>query len=89
MLLILYQVFNSGITEEKFRIRETCRDCADTVLNSRVEFVKGAEPDTCFFIGSILAKFYNLLPKFKPKWTARLGAKQLYEAFRKVGVTVD
>ncbi len=60
----------------------------DTVPNSRVEFAKGAEPDTRSYKVDF-SKIHNMLPEFKPKWNARLGAKQLYEAFKKIGVTVD
>ena len=56
--------------------------------NSRVEFAKDAEPDTRSYRVDF-SKIHKALPEFKPKWTARLGAKQLYEAFKKIGVTVD
>ena len=29
------------------------------------------------------------MPDFSPQWTARKGAKQLYEAYRRVGLTLD
>jgi nucleoside-diphosphate-sugar epimerase len=86
--LIHNQVFNLGITEENYRIRELADIAKDTVPNSRVEFAKGAEPDTRSYKVDF-SKIHNALPEFKPKWTARLGAKQLYEAFKKIGVTVD
>jgi nucleoside-diphosphate-sugar epimerase len=82
------QVFNLGITEENYRVRELAELARDTVPNSRVEFAKGAEPDTRSYRVDF-SKIRNTLPEFKPKWTARLGAKQLYEAFKKIGVTVD
>jgi len=86
--LIHNQVFNLGITEENYRVRELAEIARDAVPNSRVDFAKGAEPDTRSYRVDF-SKIHNLLPEFKPKWTARLGAKQLYEAFKKIGVTVD
>ncbi|MGH8760472.1 MAG: hypothetical protein ACREVW_13320, partial [Burkholderiales bacterium] len=31
----------------------------------------------------------QVLPMFQPKWTARAGAKQLYDAYRQHGVCLD
>jgi nucleoside-diphosphate-sugar epimerase len=86
--LIHNQVFNLGITEENYRIREIAEITRDTVPNSRLEFAKDAEPDKRSYRVDF-SKIHTVLPAFKPKWTARLGAKQLYEAFKKIGVTVD
>ncbi len=86
--LIHNQVFNLGITEENWRIRELAEIARDTVPNSRVEFAKDAEPDKRSYRVDF-SKIHNTLTEFKPKWNARLGAKQLYDAFKKIGVTVD
>jgi len=86
--LIHNQVFNLGLTEENWRIRELAEIARDTVPNSRVEFAKDAEPDKRSYRVDF-SKIHNTLTAFKPKWNARLGAKQLYDAFRKIGVTVD
>ena len=86
--LIHNQVFNLGITEENWQIRQLAQIAKDTVPNSRVEFAKGAEPDKRSYRVDF-SKIHNTLTAFKPKWNARLGAKQLYDAFRKIGVTVD
>jgi nucleoside-diphosphate-sugar epimerase len=82
------QVFNLGITEENWRIRELAEIAKDAVPNSRVEFAKDAEPDKRSYRVDF-SKINNMLIDFKPKWTARKGAKQLYDAFRKIGVTVN
>jgi nucleoside-diphosphate-sugar epimerase len=86
--LIHNQVFNLGITEENWRICELAEIARETVPNSRVEFAKDAEPDKRSYKVDF-SKIKNTLTAFKPKWNARLGAKQLYDAFRKIGVSVD
>ena len=86
--LIHNQVFNLGLTKENWRVRELAEIAKDTVPNSRVEFAKDAEPDKRSYRVDF-GKISKTLPAFKPKWNARLGAKQLYDAFRKIGVTVD
>jgi nucleoside-diphosphate-sugar epimerase len=86
--LIHNQVFNLGLTEENWRIRELAEIARDTVPNSCVEFAKDAEPDKRSYRVDF-SKIHNTLTAFKPKWNARLGAKQLYDAFRKIGVTLD
>jgi hypothetical protein len=35
------------------------------------------------------AKIERALPAFQPKWDARRGAKQIYDAYRKSNLTVE
>jgi hypothetical protein len=34
-------------------------------------------------------KIRSKLPAFKPRWDARMGAEQLYEAYRSSGLTLE
>jgi nucleoside-diphosphate-sugar epimerase len=86
--LIHNEIFNLGITSENWQIRELAKIAKETVPNARIEFAKDAEPDKRSYRVDF-GKINQTLTEFKPKWNARLGAKQLYEAFRKVGVTID
>ena len=80
------QVFNVGITEENFRIRDLANIVAETVPGSRVEYAPEGGPDLrCYRINC--DKIRRLLPGFKPQWTARKGAQELYDAYRSVGLT--
>lgn len=86
--LIHNEAFNVGRPEENYRIRELAEIVAEVVPNSRVEFAEGASPDKRNYrVDS--SKIARTLPEFKPKWTARLGAAQLYEAYQKVGLKLD
>ncbi|MCW4003159.1 MAG: SDR family oxidoreductase [Candidatus Bathyarchaeota archaeon] len=86
--LIHNQAFNVGITAENFRVRELAEIVKDTVPGSKVEFANSAEPDKRSYRVDF-SKISQTLKGFKPKWNARLGAKQLYEAYKKVGITLE
>lgn len=86
--LVHNEAFNVGRPEENYRIRELAEIVAEVVPNSRVEFAEGASPDKRNYrVDS--SKIARVLPEFKPKWTARLGAEQLYEAYQRVGLQVE
>jgi nucleoside-diphosphate-sugar epimerase len=75
------QVFNVGITEENFRVRELAQIVAETVPGSRVEIDPKGGPDLrCYRV--TCAKINRMLPNWVPQWTARKGAAELYEAYR-------
>jgi nucleoside-diphosphate-sugar epimerase len=86
--LIHNQTFNVGITEENYRIRELAEIVKDTVTNSHVQYASDAEPDKRSYRVDF-SKITKTLPKFKPQWDARLGAKQLYNAYERVGITLE
>ncbi len=80
------QVFNVGLTEENYRIRELASIVAEIVPGARVEYAPGGGPDLrCYRV--TCEKIRRRLPNFRPQWTARKGAQELYDAYRKVGLT--
>lgn len=80
------QVFNVGRTDENFRISELADIVAETVPGCSVEYVPGGGPDKrCYRIS--FDKIKRMLPGFQPQWTARKGARELYDAYRTVGLT--
>jgi nucleoside-diphosphate-sugar epimerase len=86
--LVHNQVFNVGRTQENYRVRELAEIVAETVPGSRVEYAEGAGPDKrCYRVNS--DKLAQTLPEFKPQWTARRGAEELYAAFQRVGLTLE
>jgi nucleoside-diphosphate-sugar epimerase len=86
--LVHNQVFNVGRTEENYVVREIAEIAKETVLGSQIKYAKDAEPDKRSYRVDF-TKIARTLPEFKPQWTARLGAKQLYEAFKKFGLTLQ
>jgi len=86
--LIHNEAFNVGRPEENYRIRELAEIVAEVVPNSRVEFAEGASPDKRNYrVDS--SKIARTLPEYKPQWTARRGAQQLYEAYQQIGLQVE
>jgi nucleoside-diphosphate-sugar epimerase len=80
------QVFNVGQTEENYRIRDLAAIVAETVPGCRVEYAPGGGPDQrCYRINC--EKIQRTLPGFRPQWTAREGAQELYDAYRAAGLS--
>jgi nucleoside-diphosphate-sugar epimerase len=79
------QVFNVGRTDENYRISELAQIVAETVPGSRVEYAPGGGPDKrCYRVNC--DKIRAALPSYVPQWTARAGAKELYEAYVQFGL---
>jgi nucleoside-diphosphate-sugar epimerase len=82
------ETFNVGRTDENYRIRELAEIVAETVPGCRVEYAPGGGPDKrCYRV--TCEKIMRVLPTFRPQWTARMGAQELYDAYRAVGLTVE
>ena len=82
------QTFNVGRSDENYRINELAAIVAETVPGSRVEYAPEGGPDErCYRINC--DKIARALPSFRPQWTARQGAKELYDAYRAAGLTFE
>lgn len=82
------QTFNVGVTEENYRIRELADIVAETVPGCRIEYAPGGGPDKrCYRI--TCDKIRRMLPAFRPQWTARKGARELYDAYRAAGLRAE
>jgi nucleoside-diphosphate-sugar epimerase len=80
------QTFNVGRTDENYRIRELADIVAETVPGCHIEYAPGGGPDKrCYRV--TCDKIRRVLPNFRPHWTARTGAQELYDAYRAVGLT--
>jgi nucleoside-diphosphate-sugar epimerase len=82
------EVFNVGITTENYRIREIAQIVEETVPGSGVEFAEGAGPDKRTYRVDC-SKISRLLPKFRPQWTARRGARELYRSYSEHGLLLE
>jgi nucleoside-diphosphate-sugar epimerase len=86
--LVHNQAFNVVPLGENYRIRELAEIVAETVPGCRIEYAPDAGPDTrCYRVDS--GKIMQTLPEFKPRWNARRGAQELYEAYQKIGLTLE
>jgi nucleoside-diphosphate-sugar epimerase len=82
------QAFNVGTTTENYQISELAEIVADVVPNCRVEYAPDAGPDKrCYRVDcNYIAR---TLHDFKPQWTARRGVEELYETYKRVGLTLE
>jgi nucleoside-diphosphate-sugar epimerase len=80
------QAFNVGRTDQNFRIRELAEIVAEVVPGCEVEVAEGAGPDQRTYRVDF-GKIERELPAFRPRWTVREAARELYEAYRGGGLT--
>jgi nucleoside-diphosphate-sugar epimerase len=80
------QAFNIGSTAENYQIRQLAEIVAEVVPGCRLGFAEGASPDARNYRVSC-DKAREVLG-FQTEWTARAGAEELYDAYRRVGLTL-
>jgi nucleoside-diphosphate-sugar epimerase len=79
---------NVGSTAENYRISQLADIVAEVVPNCQIEYAVGGGPDKrCYRVNC--DKIQRVLPSFRPQWTARTGAQELYDAYRAVGLTAE
>lgn len=82
------ETFNVGLTDENYRIRELAEIVTETVPGCRVEYAPDGGPDKrCYRVNC--GKIRQSLPNFQPRWTARKGAQELYESYRKSNLRAE
>jgi nucleoside-diphosphate-sugar epimerase len=82
------QAFNVGQTAHNYRIRDIARIVGEVVPDARVEIAPERGPDKRSYRVSF-EKIARKLPQFRPQWDARLGAEQVYAAFRSSNLTLE
>ena len=86
--LIHNEAFNIGTTTENYQIREIAELVKEIVPGCEIGFAPDAAPDKrCYRVDC--NKIARVLHEFKPQWTARRGIQQLYEEYKKVGLSLD
>jgi nucleoside-diphosphate-sugar epimerase len=85
---VFNEAFNVGQTPHNYRIRDLAEIVAGIVPGCTIEFADDAGPDKRSYRVSF-EKIRRKLPAFKPQWDARMGAEQLYRAYRSSGVTLE
>jgi nucleoside-diphosphate-sugar epimerase len=86
--LVHAEAFNVGRNDQNYRIREIAEIVKETVPGCEIAFADGAGPDLRNYRADF-SKIARVLPQFRPEWDARKGARQLYEAYRSVGLKVE
>jgi nucleoside-diphosphate-sugar epimerase len=86
--LVHNEAFNVGQTSENYRVRELAQIVAETVPGCEVSFAPDAGPDKRNYRVNC-DRIQRVLPEFKPAWTARLGAQELYDSYQRFGLNLD
>jgi nucleoside-diphosphate-sugar epimerase len=81
------EAFNVGITQENHRIKDLAGVVGELMPYCEISFAEGAGPDKrCYRVNcDKIVKTLN----YEPKWSAVKGARQLYEAYRQYGLSLE
>jgi nucleoside-diphosphate-sugar epimerase len=82
------QAFNTGANHLNQQIIELAEIVVDTVPGCRLEVVAQPGADQRTYKADF-GKFARTFPNFSFKWTAKDGARELYETFKTIGLTYD
>jgi nucleoside-diphosphate-sugar epimerase len=86
--MIFNQAFNVGHSAHNYRIRDLAEIVAEVVPDCCIEYAADAGPDTRSYRVSF-EKIARALPAFRPKWDARRGTQQLFDAYRLSNLTLE
>jgi nucleoside-diphosphate-sugar epimerase len=82
------QALNVGRDDQNYRISEIAQIVKETVPGCEIAFAEGAGPDKRNYRADF-GKIARVLPAFQPQWDARKGARQLYEAYKDIGLKLE
>ena len=85
--LIHNEVFNVGQSSENYQIRQVADIVEDVVPGCKVTYASDASPDIRNYRVDCnkLATTLN----FHPQWTVRRGVQELYDAYNRIGLTLE
>jgi nucleoside-diphosphate-sugar epimerase len=82
------EALNVGRNDQNYRIREIAEIVKETVPGCEIAFAEGAGPDKRNYRADF-SKIGRVLPGFRPEWDARKGARQLYDAYERIGLELE
>ena len=82
------QAFNVGVNEENYQVRQIAEFVRETIPGCQIEYAGQSGPDPRNYRVDF-NKIARTLPDFQPQWDARRGARELHEAFERVGLTEE
>ena len=86
--LVHDEAFNVGVSSENYRIRDIAQIVAEVVPGAEASFADGGGPDKRSYQVDC-SKLARTLPESRPRWTVRRGVEELYEAYRREGLTFE
>jgi nucleoside-diphosphate-sugar epimerase len=81
------QIFNVGADSENYRIREIAETIGGVFPGCEVTIGSSAGDNRSYRVS--FKKIAESLPGFRAQWTARKGAEQLYELFKRIEMSKD
>ena len=79
------QAFNVGSSAENYQVREIADFVRETVPGAVIEYATDGGPDKrCYRVN--FEKIRTVLKEFRPHWTARRGAIEVYELMQQLGL---
>jgi nucleoside-diphosphate-sugar epimerase len=85
---VMNQAFNVGRTSENYTMKELADIVAEAIPTARIEIAPDAGPDKRSYRVNF-EKIATVLGTFKPEWSARRGARQLSDAYRRTDLTLE
>jgi nucleoside-diphosphate-sugar epimerase len=85
--LVHNEVFHVGSNRDNYQIRDLAAIVSRVVPGCEIDYAGGADADRRTYIADF-TKIERRLG-FQPRWTAEQGARQLYEAYTRAGLTLE
>ncbi len=81
------QIFNVGSNDQNYRVIDIAQIVAETFEGCDLQVASKGADNRSYRVN--FDKITALLPDFAPKWTAKLGAKQMREMFERIQMTPE
>jgi nucleoside-diphosphate-sugar epimerase len=82
------EAFNVGSSLENYRIRDVAEIVRNVVPGCQIRYATDGGPDArCYRVDC--SKIARVFPDFRLQWNVEKGARQLYDAYQKFGLTKD
>jgi nucleoside-diphosphate-sugar epimerase len=82
------QAFNVGRSEENYQVRDLAEIVEETVGDCEIEYAGSGDPDPRSYRVDF-TRFDETFPDAGLRWNARDGARELVDAYREIGLTLD
>jgi nucleoside-diphosphate-sugar epimerase len=82
------EAFNVGRNEENYQVRELAEIVHETVGDCEIEYAGSGDPDPRSYRVDF-TRFAVTFPDAGLRWTARDGAREVLDAYREVGLTLE
>jgi nucleoside-diphosphate-sugar epimerase len=86
--LVHDEAFNVGLDSENYQVRDLARIVSETVPDTEVEYAGSGDPDPRSYRVDF-GKLARALPELRLEWTAARGARELYDAYVRAGLTLE